>query len=246
LLKHLKSKPYPQNPTLRIPPDIEGKILYLRKTYQLGLLRISWFLERYHNIKVSAGGVWGVLIRNGLNRLPRNTKTRTIQTHRDVKQVPGHHVQMDLKFLTPLTPKVRKIRRFQYTAIDDATRIRALKIHNKHTKQNAIDFVDYVLSKFLFRIQTIRTDNGHEFHAKFDLHVEDLGIRQVYIKPRTPRLNGKVEQSHVTDDVDLNKKLPEWENYYDFNRPHRAFAGKTPYEALTAWLKNSNSLSAKG
>jgi hypothetical protein len=44
-------------------------------------LCISWFLERYHNIKVSAGCVHGVLKRNGLNRLPRNTKTHTIQTH---------------------------------------------------------------------------------------------------------------------------------------------------------------------
>ena len=253
----VNSKPCPQNPTLRVPHDIEEKILYLRKTYQFGPLRISWFLERYHNIKVSAGGVRGVLIRNGLNRLPRNSKTRTIQTHRYEKQVPGHHVQMDVKFLAPLTLKGKKIRRFQYTAIDDATRIRALKIYNKHTQQNAIDFVDYVLSRFPFRIQTIRTDNGHEFQAKFHWHVEDLGIRHVYIKPRTPRLNGKVERSHgtddrefyqlltYTDDVDLNEKLTEWENYYNFNRPHGAFAGKTPYEALAAWLKNSNNSSAE-
>jgi hypothetical protein len=32
------------------------------------------------------------------------------------------------------------VRRFQYTAIDDATRVRALKIYSKHTQQNAIDF----------------------------------------------------------------------------------------------------------
>jgi transposase InsO family protein len=157
-------------------------------------LRISWFLERYHNIKVSAGGVHGVLKRNGLNHLPRNTKTRTIQTDRYQKQVPEHHVQMDVKFLTPLTFNGKRIRRFRYTAIDDATRIRALKIYHKHTQQNAIDFVDYVLSKFPFRIQTIRTDNGHEFQAKFHWHGEDIGIRHVYIKPRTPRLNGKVER----------------------------------------------------
>jgi len=149
-----------------------------------------------------------------------------------------------VKFLTPLAFQGKRIRRFQYTAIDDATRIRALKIYPRHTQQNAIDFVDYVLSKFPFRIQTIRTDNGHEFQAKFHWHGEDLGIRHVYIKPRTPRLNGKVERSHgtddrefyqlltYTDDVDLNEKLTEWENYYNFNRLHGAFSGKTPYEGL--------------
>ena len=55
----INSKPCPGNPTLRVPPDIEEKILYLRKTYHLGQLRISWFLERSHNIKVSAGGAMG-------------------------------------------------------------------------------------------------------------------------------------------------------------------------------------------
>ena len=27
-------------------------------------------------------------------------------------------------------------------------------------------------------------------------------------------------------------RLAEWENFYNFNRPHGAFNGKTPYEAL--------------
>jgi transposase InsO family protein len=35
-----------------------------------------------------------------------------------------------------------------------------------------------------------------------------------------------------TPDVDLGKKLAEWENFYNYHRPHGAFAGKTPYEAL--------------
>ena len=72
----------------------------------------------------------------------------------------------------------------------------------------------------------------------------DRGIRHVYIKPRTPRLNGKVERSHRTDkqefyqlltytgEVDLNAKLAEWERFYNYQRPHGAFRGKTPYEAL--------------
>ena len=37
----INSKPCPQNPKLRIPADIEQKILHLRKTYYLGQLRIS-------------------------------------------------------------------------------------------------------------------------------------------------------------------------------------------------------------
>ena len=90
----------------------------------------------------------------------------------------------------------------------------------------------------------IRTDNGHEFQSKFHWHVEDIGIKHVYIKPGTPRLNGKVERSHKTDDsefyqlleykddVDLEEKLIEWENYYNLYRPHGAFKGRTPFEIL--------------
>ena len=37
-----------------------------------------------------------------------------------------------------------------------------------------------------------RPDNGSEFGASFHWHLLDRGIDHVRIKPRTPRLNGKV------------------------------------------------------
>ena len=124
-------------------------------------------------------------------------------TQRYEKQVPGHYVQVDVKFLDFKDPQAQKVRRFQYTAIDDATRIRALKIYERHTQDNAIDFINYVVEKFPFRISTIRTDKGHEFQAKSYWHVEDLGMSHHYIKPRTPRLNGKVERLHLTDEQEF-------------------------------------------
>jgi type I restriction enzyme R subunit len=113
---------------------------------------------------------------------------------------------------------------------------------------SAIDFIDYVVNKFPFRIKTIRTDNGHEFQAKFNWYVHELGMEHVYIKPAIPRLNGKVERSHLTDkqefyqlidytdDVDLHEKLAEWEAFYNCHRPHSAHGGKTPYEVLKTKL----------
>jgi len=38
---------------------------------------------------------------------------------------------MDVKFLTFLGHKGRRIQHFQYTAIDDSTRIRALKVYKE-------------------------------------------------------------------------------------------------------------------
>lgn len=237
-------KPIPINPANKTPDEIEEKVLYLRKKYHLGPIRIVWYLARYHGIRISDASVYRILKRNGVSRLPRGTRMRKVHTKRYNKQVPGHHIQMDVKFLTFKGKRGEKVRWFQYTAIDDATRVRALKVYEKHTQANAIDFVNHIIEKFPFRIREIRTDNGHEFQAKFHWHVEDLGIRHAYIRKGTPQLNGKVERSHRSDqqefyqrlsykgDVDLVAKLNEWENFYNFHRPHGAFAGKTPYEAL--------------
>ena len=240
----------------RVPILIEEKVLHLRGKYHFGPQRIVWYLARYHDIKVSTGGVYGVLRRNGMNRLPKNTPVRSIPSQRYEKQVPGHHVQIDVKFLKFVGPAGKSIKRFQYTAIDDATRIRALRIYPRHNQRSAIHFVNYVVEKFPFRIHTIRTDNGHEFQAQFHWHVEDLGIRHSYIKPRSPRLNGKVERSHgtddrefyqlltYTDDVDLSKKLTEWETFYNLHRPHGGLRGKTPFEVLREKLSSNSTCQA--
>ena len=70
----IRAKPGPttETSTLRTPPEIEEKILYIRRNYHLGPLRISWYLDRYHGIQVSDHGVRNVLKRHNLNRLPRN------------------------------------------------------------------------------------------------------------------------------------------------------------------------------
>ena len=82
----------------KMPPEVEEKILHLRRQYHLGPIRIVWYLERFHGIKVSDAGVYRTLKRHGLNRLPRGTRLRKVHTQRYNKQVPGHHIQMDVKF----------------------------------------------------------------------------------------------------------------------------------------------------
>jgi transposase InsO family protein len=113
--------------------------------------------------------------------------------------------------------------------------VRALKVYRRHTEQNAIAFMDHVVQKFHFRIHPVRTDRGHEFQAQFHCHLADQGIRHVYIKARTPQLNGKVERSHRT--VDLGQRLAEWEAFYNYHRPRAAFSGQTRYEALRERLQ---------
>ncbi len=229
-------------------PEVVGKILELRKEYQLGALRIKYYLDRYHGIRISESSVSRVLKAKGVSRLPKTAPKRALHTKRYAKKVPGHQVQVAVKFLRLKDKAEKTIKRYQYTAIDDATRIRALQIYPKHNQDCAIQFIDYVIEKFPFRISMVRTDRGHEFQARFHWHVEDQGIQHVYIKARTPQLNGKVERSHrkdqeefyqlltYTDDVDLNAKLKDWASFYNYDRPHISHDGKTPYEVMKSLL----------
>jgi hypothetical protein len=101
-----------------------------------------------------------------MRRLPTGVGRRALHTRRYAKQIPGHHIQVDVKFLKLIRADGKShVRRYQYTAIDDATRIRALKIYRRHNQKSAIDFIDYVVERFPFRIHTVRTDRGHEFQA---------------------------------------------------------------------------------
>ena len=78
------------------------------------------------------------------------------------------------------------------------------------------------------------------------------GVRHKYIKPRTPRLNGKVERSFLIDAgkfcrlldgavIDhakvFNHWLQEWGDYYNYDRSHGGLGGQTPIGAqrLNAW-----------
>jgi transposase InsO family protein len=244
-----RARPIAYRHPRRTPPEVVEKILTIRAEYQFGALRIMYYLDRYHAIKISESTVSRVLKAHGLSRLPKTAPRRALHSQRYAKTVPGHHIQVDVKFLQLKDREGKTVKRYQYTAIDDATRIRALQIFAEHNQDRAIQFMDYVVEKFPFRISTIRTDRGHEFQARFHWHVEDQGMRHVYIKPQTPQLNGKVERSHrtdqaefyqlltYTDDIDLNAKLKAWENFYNYDRPHLSLGGKTPYKVMKSLLK---------
>ena len=135
----------------------------------------------------------------------------------------------------------------QFTAIDDCTRLRILRAYPRCDQRTSVQFIDYVLAKLPFAAGASRQTTGRKFGSAFHWHLLDKGIAHRYIKPRTPRLNGKVERSHridaeefyrllegqVIDDTNLfSQKLQEWEDYYNYHRPHGALGGQTPYERL--------------
>jgi len=70
------------------------------------------------------------------------------------------HVPQNAQFIKGSSLHHPKERAPPFGELDDATRIRALKIYKRHNQQNAINFVNYVIEKFPFRIQMIHTDRG--------------------------------------------------------------------------------------
>ena len=230
--------------------EIVSKILYLRENYHFGAGRIADYLKRFHQLSIATSSVHRILVRHGLGRLPANQKHRPHKQRwqRYEKPRPGHRLQVDVKFLERIPGSRRRL--YQFTAIDDCTRIRVLKVYDRCNQATAIRFIDEVRQRLPFRVQVIQTDNGAEFQSRFHWHLEALDIRHAYIRPRTPHLNGKVERSHrvddqefyqlldrdgISDDIHLfNAKLREWEDYYNYHRPHGALDGQTPYERLLA------------
>lgn len=103
----------PHNHPHKTPDEVVEKILHLRRTYHMGPIRIVWYLQRYHGIRTSDATVYRVCKRHGLNRLPNRVGRRAVHTHRYQKQVPGHHVQVDVKFLTLKRKKDMAVRRYQ-------------------------------------------------------------------------------------------------------------------------------------
>jgi len=222
--------------------EVVSKVLHLRQTYHFGPGKIADYLKRFHQIAIARSTVHRLLIRHGLNRLPGNQKHRPVKKRwlRYEKPQPGHRVQIDVKFLERLPSTGKRL--YQFTAIDDCTRVRILKVFDACNQRTAIQFINDVRKRLPFRILTVQTDNGSEFQTQFHSHLLDLDIRHVYIRPRSPHLNGKVERSHrvddqefyqlldadgITDDIHLfNDKLREWEDYYNYHRPMERSVGK--------------------
>lgn len=139
--------------------------------------------------------------------------------------------------------------------MDDATRIRALKIYSRHTQENAIHFIEMLFQNSLSGSIPFGQTTVMSFRPSF------IGMWRIwesaisYNRPRSPTLDGKMEHSHATDDVkfyqlltytgdvDLINKLSQREEYYDFHRPHGVLRGQTPYEVLREKLKSGISLS---
>ena len=106
-----------------------------------------------------------------------------------------------------------------------------------------IDFIRRIENAKVSAIEIIPVDattvpgqvTGCPGHRLAERHRTGLDGIQRHRADRLQRLPGHpLQDKHgVTDDVHLfNEKLHEWEDYYNYHRPHGALDGQTPYERL--------------
>jgi transposase InsO family protein len=173
---------------------------------------------------------------------------------------PGEKVQIDVKEVPYNCLRGKTLRDgkhlYQWTTIDECTRMRFVYGFEEHTPENTVRFLAMVIKAFPFKIKTIQTDNGTEFTYKFisderispfDKVLNKLGIKHKLIPPRTPWHNGKVERSHRNDQryfydwetfrsvEELNEKLEKhliWSN----NKTMRTLGRKSPIQLLAEKL----------
>ncbi len=204
----------------------------LRKR-RLGSRRIQNELLRNYNFSLSRSTLCKVLQKLKAPPLKRS-RIRRKNKFRYERPIPGEGIQIDTCKIAPGL--------YQYTAIDDCTRIRCLTLFNRRTAANSLHFLEQICKEMTFPIQRIQTDREREFFAyKFQEKLNEYAIKFRPIKPRSPHLNGKVERSQRTDleefyptvelkDPNLKMKLQDWQHYYNEFRPHGSLNGKTPWE----------------
>jgi transposase InsO family protein len=227
-----KTKRPHKTPEKKVTDQIEQWVLELRKR-RLGSRRIQSELRRLHSCPLSRRTIQGILSRHQQPPLLKTRRPRKV-VKRYAREVPGERVQIDTCEIANGL--------YQYSAIDDCTRMKVLKLYSEKSAENSLDFLEYVIEELPFPIQRIQTDRGMEFFAyEFQQRLMDYAIKFRPIKPRSPHLNGKVERSQKTDwdefystvdfaDPDLNEKLRQWQDYYNHERPHGSLKDRTPWE----------------
>jgi len=202
------------------------------------------WLRRVHQVQVAAKTISKICDDLGLPR-PQRAKRRRAgrQLKLFEKATPGESVQVDVKVV-----KVDGRKAYQYTAIDDCTRLRVLRLYRRPNVRVSQEFLGQMIQAFPFPYRKVQTDRGQEVSFAFLLAVERRGIRHRYIQPRRPDQNGKVERSHRIDAEEFwgrhtfetfeaaRAALHGGERVYNEVRFSMVLHGRTPSEKLAAVL----------
>ena len=156
------------SPAAKVGPHEEGLILDLRHTRNLGARRIQSELRRQNDLSLGLATIHKVLQKHQVKPVRKYRRKKDFIRYE--RPIPGDRVQMD-------TCKIGK-GLIQYTAVDDCTRYRVLRLYNRRTAGNTLDFIDCVVEEMPFPVQRFQTDRGREFFAeKVQKRLMEYGIK---------------------------------------------------------------------
>jgi len=261
--KHGEEGLIPKSTRPRSHPDetsirIKERIIELRRKTKKCALKLKWQLEK-ENISIHRNTIQKIIKTEGLVRKYRVRRLK--YKYIKVPLSPGELVEIDVKYVPE---KIGRMRYYQFTAIDCATRWRYLEIYGDCSNHSSIKFLEKVIGAAPFKIRAIKTDNGSNFTNRYvgyakssdpfnpklhalDLMCQERNIIHYLIDPGKPAQNGKVERSHRSDQEifydrnefktvsDLKRKIRRWNQYYN-NLEHCGLNGKTPNEMLELLL----------
>ena len=140
-----------------------------RRHRRAGLHRLHWLLCAHHGFTGSVGAVYKALPRLGFYA-PRKRRRRR-KYRRYERPWPGANVQIDVKYL----PQIRQRQEYQFTALDEYSRLRYVDLSDEISPRQARDFLRAALDFFQrhqVRVQQVQTDHGMEFTYAMFPHVQ--------------------------------------------------------------------------
>ena len=233
----------------------------MRTKYPFDGLNMLWCRLKRVGYTRCMASLYRVMRRLGLYRQKAKNPKYVPKPYKKA-DYPGQKVQVDVKVVPTacITGKAQKLGQkfYQYTAIDECTRIRYLMAFEEQSTYSSMIFLQHLVRAFPFKIEKIQTDNGTEFTKRFigakegdltlfEKQLKAYGIAHQKIKPYTPRHNGKVERSHRRDNEyfyalnhfssfeEYNRKLAEW-NLFTNDLPMRPLNYKSPSQYLYSFL----------
>jgi transposase len=155
---------YPKRRPRRVSSEIVELISYARRELRYGSSRTKLWLKRVHRRHAAIWTIQRVFRDIGIPRRQRARQRKPRQLKLFEKDKPGDSVQVNVKIVT-----IGRSKAFQYTAIDDHSRYRVLKLYTRLNQHSSIDFLGELRRSFPFPIRRLQCDNGTEFPLAFSL-----------------------------------------------------------------------------
>lgn len=235
---------------------------FKRNNKETGLV-VLWVKLRAVGYSRTIQGLYHVMRRLGIYEKAPSKKKQPQPKEWVTGNYSGDKVQIDVKYVPEecLTKELKEegTRLYQYTAIDEYTRLRYIWYTNAHDTYESTIFLERAIKYFPFKIKTIQTDNGFEFTNRlswnaftkdkktmFEKKLKELGKEYKNIEPYTPKQNGKVERSHRKDQErfyygrkfysleDLRNQGKHWLKEYN-NFPMKPLKWLSPREYLNQY-----------